>query len=494
MTDSVSPPSGPPASGVPSSRSPSDSGLQASRARWLDGVLCALGALLVYALLGQDRFYLYDGETFYMSVARGETRHFAHVLYMPLVAGFARFGEVLGMKLFDAMTLASGVGAALGVLLHHRAAAVLGAGRGGAVACALAVAGVPAVVFFATVIEVHGVFFAFAGLAWWAAAHAVRSPSLGRCAVFAVATGLAASVHASGHLLAIAVALFVVAQRPEVLRPRTLLAWGAVGALAHGAVWAGLVALVGGEAGSSGSESARVVLERLTVDTLPHLPWTVCNEWLLPFAPVSLAAVAALFRPRFRREALALHVALIPYLALAFVYLGPQIIEHGAYFLPMALPATWLAFRQVGARVLGAGALLGLALGIGLVWEHEAALGQEVVVADVMALVEDRPAAFILSDHREATPVLREHGELLVVRIETMVEQQVGMTDEQAFLQFDQSHVAATAGGGTVFLSERARQVLVDLDHRLLRHLEARYELERVQSGSFTCFEIRLPH
>ena len=47
MTDSVSPPSGPPASGVPSSRSPSDGGLQASRARWLDGVLCALGALLV---------------------------------------------------------------------------------------------------------------------------------------------------------------------------------------------------------------------------------------------------------------------------------------------------------------------------------------------------------------------------------------------------------------------------------------------------------------
>ena len=139
-----------------------------------DGMAIAASALAVYALLGQSRFYLFDAETFYMLVARGELSHPNHPLYLPICAGVAQVLGVFGISLFDAMTFASALGSAIFVFAAHRASACLGLDRASAAGAALLCATVPSVVFFATVVEVHGPFLAFAGAALWQAARACR--------------------------------------------------------------------------------------------------------------------------------------------------------------------------------------------------------------------------------------------------------------------------------------------------------------------------------
>ena len=102
-----------------------------------DGMAIAASALAVYALLGQSRFYLFDAETFYMLVARGELSHPNHPLYLPICAGVAQVLGVFGISLFDAMTFASALGSAIFVFAAHRASACLGLDRASAAGAAL---------------------------------------------------------------------------------------------------------------------------------------------------------------------------------------------------------------------------------------------------------------------------------------------------------------------------------------------------------------------
>src|SRR5262249_25486621 len=92
-------------------------------------------------------------------------------------------------------------------------------------------------------------------------------------------------------------------------------------------------------------------------------PQVFAQEWLLPFLPLSLAPLFALVWRRFRLEAALQCICIAVYVAAAVVLLPPRetlrhpqslppltLIEYGAYFLPLAVPAAVTAVRMLPAR------------------------------------------------------------------------------------------------------------------------------------------------
>lgn len=461
----------------------------AARPPLRDGAALALGAFVVYALVGQSRFYLFDAETFYMLVARGQLEHPNHPLYLPINWAVAGMLEPLGVSLFRAMTIASALGTAVWVLLAHHAAATMGLDRGRAGGVALLCATAPSIVFFATVIEVHGVFLAFAGLAWWLLARAARKPSAVRVFALGLGTGLAATAHATGHLLTLATGLVLLAEVPALRAPKALVRAALAGALGHV-----LARVAAGALAGAGDLQHTLDYVATSADrfALSKAKWTVWNEWLWPFAPLSVVALSGLAARRTRPLALAVCAALVPYLLVAALMLGDAIVEHGAYLQPLAFPAAVVAARLLSGRAVLACAALGLALGVVSVKGHDHAAPDAVRPGDVIALRGDGEAVFVMADEAEARPVMLAAPDLAVVRVETLTQGLLADDDATAFARFDAAFDAITAGGkGVVFLSQAAARELVLRGDRLAGHLERAYELVPRRSGTFRCYELR---
>lgn len=456
-----------------------------------DGMALAASALAVYALLGQSRFYLFDAETFYMLVARGELSHPNHPLYLPICAGVAQVLGVFGISLFDAMTFASALGSAIFVFAAHRASACLGLDRASAAGAALLCATVPSVVFFATVVEVHGPFLAFAGAALWQAARACRRPNDARLLGLGLATGLAATAHATGHLLPLLAGSVLLAEAPTLREPRNLLRAAAVGAAGHVIARLGAGAVLGGDLGNT----VGYVSDQWTRFDLAKLPGTVWHEWLLPAAPPALLVLAILLLPRAPRGsralAVALHVAALVY-ALAATFMLAGIRENGAYFQPLVLVAAWVVARGIPARAVLLAAAVGLTAGIIQVRGHDRAPVSAIDPADVVALRGEDVAVFVMADEAEARPVMLADPSLAVVRLEILAQGLLGAADEQAFARFDAAFRSIASGsGGRVYMSQVAWQVLVQNGDRLRAHVASRYELVPVVSGNFRAYELR---
>jgi hypothetical protein len=166
----------------------------------LDGTLLALAALALYACLAQEVTYG-DGDQLLNYMLGGNLTYWTHFFYLPLLAGaHAVLGE-FGFTLHDSGVAFSAAGTALGVFGAHAGASRLGLSRGAALLVGILVATAPAVLFFATVVEVHGPFFAFAGLSFVCTARFVASPGVARGAELGAVTGLAVGAHATGNLL-----------------------------------------------------------------------------------------------------------------------------------------------------------------------------------------------------------------------------------------------------------------------------------------------------
>jgi 4-amino-4-deoxy-L-arabinose transferase-like glycosyltransferase len=456
-----------------------------------DGVTVAALALVIYALLAQSRFYLFDAETFYMLVARGELSHPNHPLYLPLCAALAGLLGTVGVSLFDAMTFASALGSAFWVLAAHRASAAMGLDRREALGAAILSAAVPSVVFFATVVEVHGPFLAFAGCALWQTARARTAPNARRFFELGLTTGLAATAHATGHLLPLLAGFILLAEVPSLRRAGALARAAALGAAGHvGArIAAGLV--LGGDLG----ETLTYVTDQWSRFSAGRLPGTIWHEWLLPAAPPALIALAVLLLPRtprpLRALALALHGAALVY-ALAATFMLAGIRENGAYFQPLVLVAAWVTVRSVPTRAVLLAAVVGLTAGIIQVQGHDQAPPAAVDPADVVALRGEDVAVFVMADESEAQPVMLADPTLAVVRLEILAQGLLGAADEDAFARFDAAFRSISAGsGGRVYLSQAAWEVLVQNGDRLRAHVASRYELLPVISGSFRAYELR---
>lgn len=356
--------------------------------------------------LGQDSFYRNDGRHILKMLMSGLLAHPNHVLYVPAVRGAHALAEGLWPSLYAAALAVSQVGTALGVGLMHRAALRLGLGRGAALAAAALVATAPAVVFFATVVELHGFFMLFVGLAALAGAHFAAAPGWRTAIPLGLATALAVGAHATGHLLPFALLplAFGRGQRPYAGSAVALLTHAAAALAMPLCLRAAGLPVQGGAA--PGFLLAMMEMQGLAVSALPMLVW---RDWLVPFAPVSVLAWFALRGARV--ETLGLVVALGAYLGATLLLLGDA-TEHGAYVLPLAWPAAVLTVRALRPWALGLALLVGLGLGVRWVAGHDQPEPSRAFAAAARTLASAQPAMFFAGTFREFDAFLIHAPEL----------------------------------------------------------------------------------
>src|SRR5690606_18081907 len=193
-----------------------------------DGALVASAAAVLYLLLLQDRFYGADGHVLLQMAVRGADVHERHLLYLPAARAALALLAPLGVTPFRALEVLSAVATALGVFVLHRTAARCGHPRAAAAVAAVGCAVLPVTLFFATTIEVHGLFFLPAALAWYAAARCAARPVAWTGCALGAACALAGCTHASGHAMLFLLVPVVALQRGVRAAVRPALAAGAV--------------------------------------------------------------------------------------------------------------------------------------------------------------------------------------------------------------------------------------------------------------------------
>lgn len=364
-------------------------------------------AFVAYTLLAGDALYAEDGFFILASLeARSCTRNL-HEAFLPQLIAFGDLLSWLALPPHRVATLFSACGAALGVTLTHRALCVLEPGDRAAARRATAlVVTAPAVVFFATVVEYHGFFFAYAQLALLCAAHLARAPGVKWAVGLGVAIAAATLVHSSGMFL------------PAVLLPLVLVEARSVAPTRRVAL-CGVAAVVSGV----GAFGGRAALQAIFVPRplalpgldaalagLPYVPHALLTEWLLPFAPVALGALLALRRAATRGLALWLWAAALVYALAASGALYDALWERGAYLLPLVGPAALLSVRSLQRAWVWVLVALGGAAAIVQVRVHaSAAAAYPTFVQGVQeATAPAAPVALVLAQpERAAIAVLR---------------------------------------------------------------------------------------
>jgi hypothetical protein len=149
------------------------------------------------------------------------------------------------------------------------------------------------------------------------------------------------------------------------------------------------------------------------------LPLAFAREWLLAFAPLSLAVFWRPRDARLRLEWYALLVALVPYaLASWALNTGYNPSECGAYWLPMALPAARLASAQLSRAPLVAVALACAAVGGFHVARHDDPGASRAWIAGFDAARSGKPAVLLIGHSTEAAALLVERPEQEYVPLE----------------------------------------------------------------------------
>lgn len=469
---------------------------------WLIALSCGLAYALVASLLRQHSLYG-DGALILEGAHSAETRSDAHLAYHLALGALLRWLGPQGIHA-HAIGLALSIGGtSLGLALLCRAALLLGASRGASVLLTAAVGSSPAVLFFATTVEVHGFFFAWIGASALATVWAARAPQPARLAVLGLVTGSAYFAHATGHLLPLLALVLLAAHartRGEHSRLRALARLALPLLLAHVAsvslLTFGLRAA--GIEFDPGAGWAYLELCARRHGAQPELfPTVIWNEWLRAHAPWSFAALGAFGARALRPYTLALHLALAAYLALCFLMLA-TLDERGAYTLPLALPAVALGLLHA-PRWLGLAAVLASAtLALARIRTHDE---------------PERLAAW----ESGCTSVLGEAPALLLVGGGTDLETCLVRMPERAFLAVgklaltpDGTRSALLAhahheldtrlrAGERLVLTREAEQLLLagrahgrSLGADLLAALRARYEFRPLESGSFAGHELSL--
>lgn len=459
-----------------------------------DGVLLALAALAIYLLLAQEALHGLDVHVHVFFLSHGRLEHPFHLLYMQIIGAAWPPLRALGLGPHHAIRLLSALGMALWVYAAHRTAARLSLSRRDAALLAALCAVPPAVVFFATVPEIHGLFSAFAGLAWWVWARLLQVPSVPRALALGATTALAASVHATGHLLFGLCAAGALGQ----LWPRP--PWRALcaGALAH-AAGASLIAWALRPARGGGSLADQVAFLRdYAAD--PHA-WSnvgrvVVDEWFLAFAPMSVLVFAGLAVRGARPFAVFTTISLLVYLGCAYALLD-EINERGAYLLPLALPAAWLTLRAFGHRTALVAAAVSLGLAIAQVVRHD-----HVAPADwVQGLVElagPKAPGILCRDVDEQAAITRALPEAPFVRVDSLMA--TADRGEAALPEFcamfDGLVQQFEAQGRATFITAAAYETMLGSGRPffarfLHEHVEQRFAVERVSRRGFTALRVR---
>ncbi|TAJ13702.1 MAG: hypothetical protein EPO68_13025 [Planctomycetota bacterium] len=455
---------------------------------WRDRALLCAGFLALYAALGQDVFYKTDGLAL-VAYARGGPLWGAvhHALYLPLLHAFDLVVAPLTGSAYRSAVLLSALGTALGVAFAHAGGLRLGFDRARAALFAALVGCAPAVLFFATVVEYHGLFFGAAGLAFWALTRAAERPTPARALALGLATYLAASVHATGHLLPALTCTWLLALRFPLERARALVAPCIAGAV-HVALLFGVPALTRAFGNAATPESQAGFLAQQQFAPL-DLPLAFAREWLLAFAPLSLLALWPPRDAKLRLEWYALLVALVPYLLASWALnTGFNTPERGAYWLPLALPAARLAIAQLprtGAVLL---ALACAAAGIFQVVRHDDPSASRAWLAGFDAARQGKPAVLLIGHSNEAAALLVERPEQEYVALDFL-----RTLAPETLAAYMPKFMAVTERWKSererVYITASARELLALVEPRcgpaFRQWLEHAFDVLPVESGSF---------
>lgn len=478
---------------------------------WRDTFVLAAASLALYLALAQEAFHGLDVHVHVFFLTQGHLEHPIHLLYMKLVGGVWPPLRAMGLSPHHALRFLSALGTALGVLCTHRAAARLDLTRRQAICVAALAAIVPAIVFFATVAEIHGVFAAFAGAAWWAWANLMRRITVRAGAWTGMASGLAASVHATGHLLPGVLGLAALAwwrapwrpvpSRSEEVPPALRSPWPSLAAVVavHGLVAVGLALSLqpieqsmplAGQVSFLANQFAN--FSRSPLANLWHV---VRDEWLLALFPLSILGLAALGKRECRPLAIAMALALVMYLAISCVLLH-DLNERGAYFLPLAFPlallTTW-SLRPLHTVLAGVAAL---GLAVGQVWTHDRVIEADWV-RGFAALVREQPVALICRDVVEQEAITRVVPDLPFVRVDSLLASADREEDYAQFCAvFDVMVAQFERGGRVVLITRPAYEALLATGKpffvRFLReHLVQHYQVDEVSRDGFVALRVR---
>ena len=466
---------------------------------WI-AALVGLAAAAAYATLGQTTLHHNDGHRILELIGTGELDFGRHHLSTPAMYAFHHLvGAPLGLLPFRSVTLLNGLSSAVAVALLYSSARTLGLPRGSALGAAALFGGCFPVLFFATLVEFHGVFLPWITLSFWLACRWLRTGHVAWALSMGAVAGLATQLHSMGIFASGLFSAWLWTARPDVPARRRLaqaaaaIAVHAVVFLAGTAFWRSL----GWSVGSALDALPRgYALVAALAETLPRTAW---RELLLPFAPLPLFAAWALTKPLLRAQAVALWVASLPYLALSALILG--VSEHGAYLATMAAPLAVLAAQVAGPRLLAAAAVVMVAVTGAQTWAHDTegpryrafVEGLRVVAGDdrcVLLYCEDPvPGPDEHVDELAALRVLDDPTEsknigALMAEIEVSGPVQIaGMTRA----------LPALYPGARLLMGAATRQTLgsrYPSGPGLLTALEEVFEFELRQAGGFVAFEL----
>jgi len=316
-------------------------------------------ALCLYLSLGESAFYKTDGPDIVRLLDEhlqtgAPLTHPWHCGYLPALLGFRRLLALVGLLpgYLQLGVWFSAVGVAVGVAGLRAGARLLGLPAPVARLATAALMLSPGSLLFGTVVEFHGPLLGLVGICFWWTCGLVVQPSAWRAVVLGGLCHLAFLIDGQALFLPGWLAAFLLARRaPQARRPRELVL-AALFLLVHAVLFLVMPRLFPGQYGfwadlAAGLREEGSIGRPQSLDYAPHIFW---HEWLAPLLPVSLLVFAAPLQRSLRGEFAAFAIGAAPffYLSVRQLVFEP---EHGAYMLPMVLPAALLVAQAAGPRL-----------------------------------------------------------------------------------------------------------------------------------------------
>jgi len=364
----------------------------------------AVAAAYAFATWRLRQTSLYGDASIILSgIASGSARHDLHLAYYGVFGWLEQWLAPHGWSAHEVGLALSRAGASACLALLYLAARVARRPAREALLLAIAFGCAPAVLFFATTVEVHGPFMFWIGATALAAAWCTRNPTRARLALLGCVTGASYFFHATGHLLAALAAVMLLAHFVSARGGRLERKFVAAAATAIAAHLATVVLAVvalrwcGIPVNTESGWSYAAALARMHWDHPQLLARVTWNEWLVPFLPWSIAACGAFAVRALRSYALAFAAALIAYLALSWSMLA-TLDERGAYLLPMLVPAIGFSLRAFGPRWCLAGIALSLVVEVAQVRAHDRPEPLTAYASDCRAALGDRHVLLLVGN------------------------------------------------------------------------------------------------
>lgn len=397
------------------------------------------GSLALFLLLPQRAPHSMDTHFFLVWLEEGHQEYPRHPLYMQLARLTYEGVHAMGGRPYTALLLLSALGGAMAVAFGAAALRRFLGGAPRGLPYAIGMLCVPALFYYATAAEIGGVAAGAASMAWWALSCFRDRPGLGAAAWVGACTGLAAGVHAFGHLL---VPLFVLAALVLRMAPfRSLVRWGAALSVVHVAVAVMSAVVAGVGAKGQATDAFGHLLERwatLAPSSTPRVLWT---EWLLAYAPWSVIAFLGLRTERSRPFALVTLGGLLLHLPLTVLLLGSiGADEDGMYHLALAVPAVATAWQLLPPTLVRTAVLIGIGV-IGLLaGPHWPQPGTAAFGSGLQALRAEGNFVLVSTTQERDAARARVAQDLIILELDRLLgfylpAQQAGKSPQQWFAE-----------------------------------------------------------